>query len=188
MRLPDELLEAAGHALFDLHGEMRAKNGIERMALTQMIMAQGRTAWLTDLATKQNQPQALASVLEACEKASSTYMRLMRAFQEYRQPKLPSATVSIGVQQANLAAQQLVQNFPKENVHKNVDEQTKIPTRGETIDAAVVSPVGARVALAQGRNPEESAMDQKHRTENSAGKSQGRYEFARPRRKVRHRG
>ena len=123
MRVTGEHLEAACFAPMYLQEEMRAKNGIERMALTQMILAQGRTAWLSELSTRQSQPKSLAVVLEACERASSTFARLMRAFQEYRQQRNGGTKVSIG--QANLTAQQLVQNIQKQNTQEKHDGQTR---------------------------------------------------------------
>jgi hypothetical protein len=120
MGMTGEHLEAACQAPIYLQEEVRAKNGIERMALGQMMLAQGRTSWLSKLATKQTQPKALAVVLEGCERASLTYVRLMRAFQECRQPKNTYTTVSIGVGQANLGAQQLVQNIRERSVQKKI--------------------------------------------------------------------
>jgi hypothetical protein len=179
-------LDAACEASLWLQEEVRAKNGIERMALSQMLLAQGRTAWLTQLATEQTQPQALAVALEACERASSTYMKLMRAFNEYRQPKNTGTTVSIGVGQANLAAQQLIQNIQKQSLQEKHDEQTRMRKEGEVIDAEVVSAVKAGTALAEKNNPEKSTVDKKHGTKNSGRKKQSRHELACARRKVRH--
>jgi hypothetical protein len=183
MGMSGEHLENALAASTYMELETRAKNGIERIALSQMVLAQGRTAWLSELATRQTQPKSLAVVLEACERASSTFARLMRVFHECRQPRSPVTTVSIGVGQANLAAQQVVQNVENQTVNGNTDKQTRIQ-KGEVIDAEVIPSVKARTTVAEGGSEEKSTMEMEHRPKNLRRKESSRDELVGSRRKV----
>lgn len=97
----EQLLEAAASATLSFQKQMRPKDALERLALTQALMAHGRVAWLTKLATSQTDVPSLVTINEACELASGTFVRLMRPIGEYRRPTNSGPAISIG--QANLA-------------------------------------------------------------------------------------
>jgi hypothetical protein len=170
--MPVELGDASWQAPLQFQQQMRAKDALERLAHTQILMAHARTAWLTKLATRQTDMKALAVILEACDRASSTFVKLMRATAEYRQPKTPPTTVSIG--QANVAHQQLVQNIQgKEGKRIENDEQTQI---GPAIDTEAVSAITKGLEIPEGRNPAHTTLDEKHGAKECRGKGQGRQE------------
>ena len=109
MGLPQELAESTALATLTFQEEMCPRDALERLALSQMLLVHGRVAWLSKLLPAQADAGSLGVVSEACERALGSFLRLMRAFREYREPKNSSTTVSIG--QANVAGQQVVQNL-----------------------------------------------------------------------------
>jgi hypothetical protein len=178
MGLKGEHLDAAYSAPLYFQKEMRPKDGLERLALTQLVLAEGRAAWLTKLATMQTNAKSLNAVLAACERATGTYVRLMRALSDYRQP-MKGANISIG--QANVAGQQLVQNIQNQRLKEKYDEQTKIKNGGGIIDAEILSSVPGGIESPQSCNPDQSTVDKKHRPKKLAGKDSGRGKCAKTR-------
>jgi hypothetical protein len=172
--IPVELGEASWQAPLQFQQQMGAKDALERLAHTQILMAHARTAWLTKLATRQTDVKALAVILEACDRASSTFVKLMRATSEYREPKSPSTTVSIG--QANVAHQQLVQNVQgQEGKRIENDEQTKI---GPVIDAEAISAITKGLEITEGRNPAHATVEKEHGAKECCRKGHLRHERA----------
>ncbi len=144
MSLGQELLDAASLAPVSLHEQMRPRDALERMALMQILLAHGRVAWHTKQLTAQTDAQSLGIISEACERASGTFVRLMRAFAEYRRPPTSGTTVAIG--QANLANQQMVQNIQKGGAPRQKhDEQTR---KGAAVNAETVSANAPRTEVA----------------------------------------
>ncbi len=185
MALGQEQLEMAVPAVLSFQRQMRPKDALERLALTQALMAHGRVAWLTKLATSQTNVHALATINESCERASGTFVRLMRAIGEYRQPRDSSATVSIG--QANLAHQQIVQNIQKQEARQegNVDERTRIRANKAAASAEAISAVQERVAITPNRHLANPAVDEEHRPQEPGRKGSHQHERAQTWRKVR---
>ena len=183
----DEFSDASRSAGLEFQKQMRPKDPLERLALTQALLAHTRATWLTKLATTQSDVLALRITCEAADRSSCTFARLLRAIAEYRQPRNASPTVSIG--QANLAGQQVVQNIQKQvSSQEKSDEQTRIE-HGGTIDAEVVSAVKAGVEITQSCNPADATLDKKHRAKESGRKTSSRDERVQTRRAVRgHRG
>ena len=180
MGMTGDNLEAAVPAAFNFQQDMRPKDGLERLALSQALLAEGRATWLTKLATTLKDAKSLGIVLEACERATGTYMRLMGAIREYRQPSSQSTTVSI----ANVAhQQQIVQQVGNFEGRKN-DEQTRIENGG-IIDAEVVSSVAERTEVTEEINPQKAAVDTKLRAEKLTRKTPKRDERTQTRRAVR---
>jgi hypothetical protein len=177
MFMPEALRDASWHAPVQFQQQMHAKDALERLAHSQILMAHARTAWLTRLATRQTDVNALAIILEACDRASSTFVKLMRATSEYHQPKSPSTNVSIG--QANVAHQQIVQNVQRQEGRENA-ERTKMEGKG-AFDAGVISAVAQGVDIPEGRNPEKSTVEKEHGPNNSRGESRGIDECAQAR-------
>ncbi len=188
MALGQEQLEMAAPAVLSFQQQMRPKDALERLALTQALMAHGRVAWLTKLATSQTDVHALATINESCERASGTFVRLLRAIGEYHQPRDSSATVSIG--QANLAHQQIVQNIQKQEARQeeNVDERTRIRANKAAARAEAISAVEERVAITPNGHLANPAMDEEYRPQEPGRKGSNQHERAQTRRKVcRHR-
>jgi hypothetical protein len=180
MSITGELRDASWLAPTEFQKQMRPKDPLERLAHTQILMAHARTAWLSQLATRQKDVKALAIILEACDRASSVFAKLMRATSEYREPKSPTTTVSIG--QANVADQQFVQNVRNLHPREN-NEQTRMEKKG-AIDAEVVPLVKKGIAIAASNGPKKPTVDQKLGTKECSRKSQGRHERVTARRAV----
>jgi hypothetical protein len=184
MSLTGEHLEAAVPSALSFQEQMQPKDGLERLALTQALLAHARAAWLTKLLTSQMSAQSLAIISEACERASGTFGRLMRAIAEYRRPPSSSATVSIG--QANLAHQQVVQNIQKQELQgKNDDERTKITTKGAAVTAEVLSADAEGAGVAADLHPTNAPMEEEHRTSNAGRKSPSQDKRTKTRRALR---
>jgi len=90
---------------------------------------------------------------------------LMRAFREHREPKNSSTSVSIG--QANLAAQQVVQQHiqqPEVQQKQNGDDQTRmLPNTAASTPALPTN--AERIALPAVGHSTNATMGEKHRTE-----------------------
>ena len=171
----EELGGLAAPAALTFIEEMRPKDGLERLALNQALLAHSRASWLTQLMTRQTDAVGLSALSEASERAANTLARLMRALREYREPK--GATVSIAqVGQANLGNGQLVQNLLKQEVPQknNRDEQTKIPSAGNTTEPQALLAVGQRLAVTPVQHPANPALAEKHRPTVSSGKGPNR--------------
>ena len=169
----DEFTALAGPAALSFVEEMCPRDGLERLALSQALLAHSRASWLTRLLAKQTEATAVNAISEASERAAITLTRLMRALLEYREPR--AATVSIAqVGQANLGHGQLIQNFLNQEVPKNSVKQTRISPSGGAAKAKALRTIDEGTAITPRQHPANSAMDEKHRPKNPGGKSPGR--------------
>ena len=163
---------------------MCPRDGLERLALSQALLAHSRASWLTRLLAKQTEATAVNAISEASERAAITLTRLMRALREYRAPRI--ATVSIApVGQANLGHGQLIQNFLNQEAPKNSVKQTRISPSGGAAKAKALRTVDEGAAFTPRRRPANSALDEKHRPKNPGEKSQGRRQRTETRREKR---
>jgi len=80
---------------------MQSKDGLERLAISQLLVTHGRVMWLSKLLTEQTNTKAITAISASIDSALSTFVRLIRAIDEYRRPRGPDTSVSIG--QANVA-------------------------------------------------------------------------------------
>jgi len=180
--LPPELTESAAPATMTLLEEMGARDALERLALSQVLLAHGRAAWLTKSLATQTDPDSFRVISEACERAAGTFVRLMRAFTEYRRPANTATNVSIA--QANLAKQQIVQAFVKEEVSRgNYDEQSGIARRQPVITPALPAN-RQRAPLAAASDSTNPTVEKKQRTQNTGRKTSGRDECPKARRTI----
>ena len=93
----------------DLIRRMAPRDPAEEMLMTQMLFAHARSMSLTAMSGQQSTIESLKVVHEYADRASNTYRRLMLALAEYRRPQKAGDSFSV-IQQANIAAQQVVQN------------------------------------------------------------------------------
>jgi hypothetical protein len=177
------LFEAAAFATANFQEQMRPKDALERLALAQALMAHGRVACLTKLAATKTDVPSIIAINEACDRATATFVRLMRAINEYRQPPRPGTTVSIG--QANLAQQQVVQNIREGQQKQNVDERSRIRRSRTEAGAEALSAVQEGAAVAPDRRLANPAMDKEHRPQKPGRKGANPHERAQARRAVR---
>jgi hypothetical protein len=150
---------------------MLPADALERLALSQLLLAHGRTAWLTKLLTDQSDAQSFGVISEACERATGSFVRLMRAFGEYRRPFSSGTSVSIG--QANLAHQQVVQNFPKGEAGRKNGVRTRIAHKGTAFAEALSADDEGPKVIAE-CHPEQAALEEKHGASNPRGKGEKR--------------
>ena len=134
-----------------------------------MLLVHGRVAWLSKLLPAQSDAASLGIVSEACERTLGSFIRLMRAIREHREPKNSSTTVSIG--QANVAGQQVVQNLMKEERReKENDEQTRIMRETGATSTPPLPANEGRIALPADRHSTKPAVDKKHGSKNGRRK------------------
>jgi hypothetical protein len=180
--LPADLAEAAAPATITFLEEMGPRDALERLALSQVLLAHGRTAWLTKSLTAQTSPDMFRVLSEACEHAAGTFVRLMRAFAEYRRPANNGTNVSIA--QANVAKQQVIQTFITEEVSReNHDEQSRITQQQPVISPALpANPKRALLLAACGSSKPTVGME--HGAKNNGRKAPRRHERFKARRTV----
>ena len=172
MGLPQELAEATGPATLTFQEEMRPRDALERLALSQMLLVHGRVAWLSKLLSAQSDAASLGTISESCERTLGSFIRLMRAIREHREPKNSSTTVSIG--QANVAGQQVVQNLMKEERRgKENDEQTRIMRETGSASPPPLPANQGRIALPADCHSTKPAVDKKHGPKNGRRKGAG---------------
>ena len=176
----DEFTALAGPAALNFVEEMCPKDGLERLALSQALLAHSRASWLTRLLAKQTDASAVNAISEASERAANTLTRLMRALREYREPR--TATVSIAqVGQANLGHGHLIQNFLQQEVPKNIVKQTRISPSGAPAKTKALRTIDEGAEFTTGQHPANSTMVKKHRPKNPGGKNPGRTQCAKAR-------
>jgi hypothetical protein len=179
----DELCDLAAPAAMTFIEEMRPRDALQRLALSQALLAHSRASWLTKLMTGQTDGTSLSAISEASERAANTLARLMRALREYREPK--SATVSIAqVGQANLGHGQVIQNFLRQEVPQKFkgDEQTRISSAGNATEPKALLTVGDRLAVTPAQHTANPALDEKYWAKNAGGKSPSRRQCVKARR------
>jgi hypothetical protein len=176
MALPQELADAAGPGACAFLEAMPPRDPLEHLALSQLLLTHGRVAWLSKLLTAQAEPQSFAIVSDACEKALGSFVRLMRAFREYREPRNAGPTVSIS--QANLAQQQVVQNFSRQEVSRNEngDEQSRIHPAEITSAEKILPADASRPEGFTGHGREKQTMGVEHGASNSGRKMPSSHE------------
>jgi len=179
------LIETAGVGAGNfLVNQLQESDPLLGLAHNLALLAHGRAAWLTQRSVVQTDAHSLAVHLQGCERATSTFVQLMRAITENGQAKNPSARISIG--QANVAHQQVVQNLQMHNgEQRKNDEQTRISEQGAVIDGEFVSAVTEGLEVIESRNPEKPTLDKEHGAKKRSGKGQGFKERAQTRRTVR---
>src|ERR1017187_1643761 len=74
MGLPQELAEATGPATLTFQEEMRPRDALERLALSQILLVHGRVAWLSKLLPAQADAESLGIVSEACERTLGSFI------------------------------------------------------------------------------------------------------------------
>jgi hypothetical protein len=160
-----KLSEAVGDHLLDTAGVGAGKFIVDRihetdplqgLAHTLALLAHARAAWLTHQAVGEKDVRSLAVHLNGAERATNTYMQLMKAITEHQNAKTPNAKISI--KQANVAQQQIVQNIGNGDKQPH-DERTRMAPSNEE----VVSPLAERPAFTEGIGPEKSTVGPEYR-------------------------
>ena len=176
MSLGPELLEAAGLGAISFQEHMQSKDGLERLAISQLLVTHGRVMWLSKLLTEQTSTKAITAISASIDSALSTFVRLIRALDEYRRPRAANTTVSIG--QANVAGNQLVQNIQNQEVKPKYGNQTKSAPDQAPINTEIVPANTKRIAVTPSDHQTDKAVDKKHGTKNRRRKGSGSDERA----------
>ena len=171
MSLGPALLEAAGLGAISFQEHMRSKDGLERLAISQVLVTHGRVMWLSKLLTEQTNTKAITAISASIDSALSTFGRLMRALDEYRRPR--SANTSVSIQQANVASNQVVQNIQNQEAEPKYGNQTSIESDAIPINTAIVSANTKRIALTPNGHQPKAPMDKKHGTKEPRRKGSG---------------
>jgi hypothetical protein len=171
MALGPELLEAAGLGAVGFQEQIQCKDGLERLAISQVLVTHARVMWLSKLLTEQTNTKAIATISAAIDSGLSAFSRLLRALDERRRPLTGNTTFSI--QQANVAANQAIQNIENKEIATKHGNQTKIGPEQASIDAEIVSAHAKRIAVTPKNHQTNKTVDKKHRTKNSRRKGQG---------------
>ncbi len=171
MAFGPELLEAAGLGAISFQEQIQCKDGLERLAISQMLVTHARVMWLSKLLTEQTNTKAIATISAAIDSGLSAFSRLLRALDERRRPLTGNTTFSI--QQANVAANQAIQNIENKEITTKHGKQTKIGLEQASIDTEIVPAHAKRIALTPNDHQANKTVDKKHRTKNSGRKGQG---------------
>jgi hypothetical protein len=73
--LGPELLEAAGLGAISFQEQMQSKDGLERLAISQVLVTHGRVMWLSKLLTEQTNTKAITAISASIDSALSTFVR-----------------------------------------------------------------------------------------------------------------
>jgi hypothetical protein len=176
MALGPELLEAAGLGAIGFQDQIQSKDGLERLAISQVLVTHGRVMWLSKLLTEQTNTKAITAISASIDSALSTFARLIRALDEYRRPRAANTTVSIG--QANVAGNQLVQNIQNQEVTPKYGNQTKSAPDQAAINTEIVPADTRGIALTPNGHQPKAPMDKKHGTKKPRRKGSGSDERA----------
>jgi hypothetical protein len=179
--MDDEILAATAAATLTFQERMRPTDALEELAFSQALIAHARAAWLAHVVTKQSDAKSLAIVSEAADRAAGTFTRLMRAIREHRKPA--NSTTSLQIAQANVAGQQIVQNIQAREDSKNHGEQTGIHGNRATAPK-VISAIEQGPAVAPSRDSANTALVEKHGTDNTVGEIPCRDERVQARSKI----
>ena len=176
MALGPELLEAAGLGAVGFQDQIQSKDGLERWAISQVLVTHGRVMWLSKLLTEQTSTKAMATISASIDSALSTFARLMRALDEYRRPRGPNTSVSIG--QANVASNQVVQNIQNQEATAQYGNQTRTKPDAAPINTAILPANTKRITVTPSDPQTDKAVDKKHWTKKPRRKGSGSDERA----------
>src|ERR1700687_860687 len=73
MALGPELLEAAGLGAIGFQDQIQSKDGLERLAISQLLVTHGRVMWLSKLLTEQTSTKAIATISASIDRCLSTF-------------------------------------------------------------------------------------------------------------------
>jgi hypothetical protein len=162
-----ESLMGAASYLGELRGALRPRDAIEEMLVDQIAITHARVVKLSFQSLVQRNETWYRTISEACDRAASTFRRLVVTFRDYREPR---RTTVMAIQQANLANQQVVQQISGK---ESSDVSETLP------------PVTKRPAITSGNDSMQSAVAAFDGSENRPGQESIESELVETRRAVR---
>lgn len=150
-----------GDALVEsIKESVQPRDAVEEMLVLQMLWTHARLAKLSAIANEQVQRANVRLVHDACDRAANTFRRQMAALSEYRRP--PRGDAFIAIKQANLAAQQVVQNVELTN-------SSTANTSNEQGWAAELPPLGTGTGVPARDGAEQPAVAVEQRPKDDGG-------------------
>jgi len=168
-KVGNPIAESSAKFVCDLMERFKARDPIEEMLFSQMVLTYGRMAYLTAYADQQSNIKWATMMHEAADRAANTFRRQMLALAEYRRPLRANSFTAIG--QANIAQQQVVQNRISEN--ETTNEQGSSGTPGT---AKMLPPDGQGAASPAGSRAPGAAVAGEHGTEDGGREGAGERE------------
>ena len=105
----DAFAKSALRHMMGVYLEAGPRDPFEQMLLSQMVQTHARLMHLNLMAPQQKNLKWFALMNEAADRAANTFRRQVLALAEYRRPPRPAQSFT-AIGQANIAAQQVVQN------------------------------------------------------------------------------
>jgi hypothetical protein len=135
---------------------VRPRDVIEEMLCLQMAFTHARIAKLSLQAIQQVDRNNVQVVNDACDRAANPFRRQMLALGEYRRP--PRSDAFVAIKQANVAAQQVVQNVENQNGRNGIASNEQRSTT-----STALPPIADRASIPAGVGAEKStvAMEQR---------------------------
>lgn len=153
----------------DFLARLAPADPIEELLAAEAMWTHARLGHLTSMAGAETNIERLRVLHELCDRASNTLRRLALALAEYRRPRRPgtSGDAFIAIRQANVAAQQIVQNGRTEGENASNEQgwwpQPQRPSLQAQREGTGVSTAGGKAV---------PPLVKKHRTANPRGKGQ----------------
>ena len=153
----------------DVMDRMKPRDPLELMLIVQALGAHARVLHLTNLANQQTTLDRVRTTHEYADKASNTYRRLILALTEYCRPPRTGDSFT-GIKQANIAAQQVVNNVEQRENTTNEQGSSNIqhaenppncPEGGQTLSAEPQGP-----CIPESLRSQDEAVGAVHRSAN----------------------
>jgi hypothetical protein len=164
-----EQWKSVGQANFSLLEEMQAQDPLERLVLSQLLLAHGRAVWLTNEMRTQSKVEMIPALSEAAERASGTVARLQRVFSEYRERL---AAIKTKKENADFRERYAGQ--------KNAENQPRRTVSNPTLPAQPKRP-----QLPPSHHSTQSAMDKEYGAADTGGEASSGHECPQARVEVR---
>jgi hypothetical protein len=162
-------LDSVVQANVSLLEEMQAQDPLERLVLSQLLLAHGRAVWLTNAMRTQSKVEMIPFLSEAAERASGTVVRLQRAFSEYREK---SGAIKAKKENADFRERYAGQKSAEHRPRRTVSNPA-LPAQPK------------RPQLPPSRHSTQSAMDNEYRAADTRGEASSGNERPPARAKVR---
>ena len=128
------IVETAQPFAADFLHRLSPQDPIEEILACQLLWNHGRLMKLTLIANTQSQLSALVAVNAAADTAAATTRKLVRAFDEHRQPRRGGKVYAI--QQANVAEKQIVNNVTVTGAEHGHGAESPAPAENTTAPTA----------------------------------------------------
>lgn len=154
---------AAEHFVGGIKDTVQPRDALEEMLVVQMAWTHARLARLSAIANDQTATTNVRVLNDACDRAAGTFRRQMLALAEYRRP--PRTENFVAIKQANVAAQQVVQNVQNQNSNL----QNPVASNEQGLSPAALPPVAHRPEIPTRNGQAKQAVADEHRPSDGDG-------------------